>query len=70
MWEAERDACDECLECHYFLHEYWNCQGDIEPCLEFYPKPGSNKRLVSIEITMDNGMKNTRDSSYNDNLLS
>lgn len=29
---------------------YWNCQGYIEPCFEFYPKPGSNKRMVEIVV--------------------
>lgn len=52
-WNAQTDACDDCRECDYFLHEYWNCQGDVEPCIEFHPKPGSNKKLVSIEITED-----------------
>ena len=50
-WNPEIDACDDCQECDYFLHEYWNCQGDIEPCLEFHPKPGSKKKLVTIQIT-------------------
>ena len=44
MWNPETDACDECRECDYFLHEYWNCQGESEPCHEFYPKLGSNKK--------------------------
>ena len=56
-WEAEIDACDECRDCDYFLDEYWNCQGGIEPCLEFYPKLGSNKRLVSINVVVDKGDK-------------
>lgn len=50
MWEAERDACDECLKCHYFLHEYWNCQGELEPCLEFLPKKGSKYKKIEIEV--------------------
>lgn len=43
MWNPEIDACDECHECDYFLHEFWNCQGEPEPCLEFYPKADSKK---------------------------
>ena len=57
IWVAKIDACDECRECDYFLHDYWNCQGDIEPCLEFCPKPGSNKRLVTINVVVDKGNK-------------
>ena len=49
-WIPERDACNECQECDYFLHYYWNCQGELEPCHEFIPRPGSNKKLVSIEV--------------------
>lgn len=49
----EIDACDECRECDYFLHDYWNCQGYIEPCFEFYPKPGSKKRMVEIVVEED-----------------
>lgn len=29
------EVCDECYECEYFKHDYWNCQGDSEPCIEF-----------------------------------
>ena len=35
MWVAERDACDDCLKCQYYLHEFWNCQGAEEKCWEF-----------------------------------
>ena len=35
MWVPERDACDDCYKCRYFLDEYWNCQGEKEPCYEF-----------------------------------
>ena len=65
MWTPKIDACDECRDCDYFLHDYWNCQGDIEPCLEFEPKPGSNKRLVAIEVTVDKeGKRNQRIYRY------
>lgn len=40
-WNPETDACDYCKECEYFLHEYWNCQGELEPCWEFIPKKDS-----------------------------
>lgn len=35
MWNAERDACDDCRTCEYFLHEFWNCQGDTKKCDEY-----------------------------------
>lgn len=35
MWIAERDACDGCKTCEYFLHEYWNCQGEEAICPEY-----------------------------------
>ena len=35
MWNAERDACDDCWTCEYFLHEFWNCQGDTKKCDEY-----------------------------------
>ena len=35
MWNAERDACDDCRTCKYFLHEFWNCQGDTIKCDEY-----------------------------------
>ena len=50
MWDPETDACDYCKECDYFLHDYWSCQGELEPCLEFYPKKGSKYKRVEIEI--------------------
>ena len=50
MWNPETDACDYCKECDYFLHDYWNCQGDIEPCWEFIPKIDSKYKKVEIEI--------------------
>ena len=34
-WIPEKDACNECLKCQYFLDDYWNCQGEKEPCHEF-----------------------------------
>lgn len=52
MWNPETDACDYCFECKYFLDDYWNCQGDIEPCFEFLPKMGS--KLKKVEIKVDN----------------
>ena len=50
MWNPETDACDECQECDYFLHEYWNCQGELEPCFEFLPKKGSKYKKIEIEV--------------------
>lgn len=50
-WDPEIDACDECQECDYFLHDYWNCQGEKEPCFEFLPKKGSKHRKAEIEVT-------------------
>ena len=50
MWNPDADACDYCKECDYFLHEYWNCQGDIEPCLEFISKKNSKYRKIEIEV--------------------
>ena len=35
MWNAKRDACDDCRTCEYFLHEFWNCQGDTKKCDEY-----------------------------------
>lgn len=30
-------VCKECKElCDYYLDEYWNCQGESEPCEEFF----------------------------------
>ena len=34
-WIPEKDACNEFLKCQYFLDDYWNCQGEKEPCHEF-----------------------------------
>lgn len=51
MWNPEADACDECRECEYFLHEYWNCQGGLDPCWDFVPIEGSKYKKVEIEIT-------------------
>jgi len=51
-WIPEIRACDECSECDYFLHDYWNCQGYIG--FEFYPKHGSKKRMVEIVVEEDN----------------
>lgn len=51
MWDPETDACDYCFECKYFLDDYWNCQGDIEPCWEFIPKKDSKYKKVEIEIS-------------------
>ena len=59
MWNPETDACDECQECDYFLHDYWNCQGELEPCLEFLPKKGSKFNKVEITVT-NNSDKNIR----------
>lgn len=50
MWNPETDACKYCKECEYFLHEYWNCQGDTEPCGEFVPKIDSKYRKVKVEV--------------------
>lgn len=50
MWNPEIDACDECHECDFFLHEFWNCQGEPEPCWEFYPKADSKKYKVEITV--------------------
>jgi len=52
MWDPEKDACDYCFECKYFLDDYWNCQGDIEPCFEFLPKMSSE--LKKVEVKVDN----------------
>lgn len=54
MWEPEIDACNECKECDYFLHDYWNCQGELEPCFEFYPKLYSKAKLVEIMVEPEN----------------
>lgn len=59
MWNPETDACDECQECDYFLHDYWNCQGELEPCFEFLPKKGSKFNKVKITIA-NNSDKNIR----------
>lgn len=47
MWMAERDACDSCKTCEYFLHEYWNCQGDDTTCPEYMAKfiPASKNEI-------------------------
>lgn len=37
MWNAEGDACAECKTCEYFLHEFWNCQGEKKPFIEYLP---------------------------------
>lgn len=30
-------VCKECKElCDFYLDEYWNCQGEPEPCEEFF----------------------------------
>lgn len=50
MWNPETDACECCKECDYFLNEFWNCQGEPEPCLEFLPKVGSKKYKVEMTI--------------------
>ena len=49
-WKPETDACNACRECDYFLHEYWNCQGEEEPCLEFLPKMGAKYKKVEIVV--------------------
>ncbi len=54
MWNPETDACDYCKECEYFLHEYWNCQGELEPCLEFLSKRDSKYRKVEIVVSKEN----------------
>ena len=56
MWNPEADACDYCKECDYFLHDYWNCQGDIEPCWEFIPKKDSKYKKVEIEVTNETSL--------------
>lgn len=53
MWDPEKDACEYCFDCEYFLHEYWNCQGELEPCWEFLPKKGSNYKKVEVKIEDD-----------------
>ncbi len=52
-WVPETDACDYCKECEYFLHEEWNCQGELEPCLDFIPKIGSKYRKVEIVVSKE-----------------
>lgn len=54
MWNPETNACDECQECEYFLHDCWNCQGDIEPCWKFLPKRDSKYRKVEIVVSKEN----------------
>lgn len=54
MRNPETDACDKCQECDYFLHEYWNCQGELEPCFEFLPKKGSKYKKIEIEVLNEN----------------
>ena len=56
MWDPKTDACDYCKECDYFLHEYWNCQGELEPCLEFHPKKGSKYKKVEIETANETSL--------------
>ena len=30
-------VCKECKElCDYYLDEFWNCQGESEPCPDFF----------------------------------
>ena len=53
MWNPETDACNACRECDYFLHEYWNCQGELEPCWEFIPKKDSKYKKVEIVVTKE-----------------
>ena len=53
MRNPETDACEYCFECKYFLDDYWNCQGAIEPCFEFLPKKGSKYKKVEVEIVND-----------------
>lgn len=53
MWDPEKDACDYCKKCEYFLHEYWNCQGELEPCWEFIPKKDSKYKKVEIVVTKE-----------------
>lgn len=50
-WNPEADACDICKECDYFLHDYWNCQGEPEPCWEFFPRIGSKYRKINLTVT-------------------
>lgn len=50
-WNPETDACDVCKECDNFLHNYWNCLGEPEPCLEFLPRIGSKYRKVNLTVT-------------------
>ena len=59
MWNPETDACECCKECDYFLHEFWNCQGELEPCWEFLPKKSSKFKKVEITVT-NNSDKNIR----------
>ena len=59
MWNPETDACDYCFECKYFLDDYWNCQGELEPCFEFLPKKSSKFKKVEITVT-NNSDKNIR----------
>lgn len=60
MWNPEIDACDYCKECEYFLHDYWNCQGELEPCLEFLPKKDSKYKKVEIEAKLNHETDNKR----------
>lgn len=55
MWNPETDACVYCMECEYFLNDYWNCEGDIEPCVEFVPKIDSEYKKVEVEVEADGG---------------
>ena len=49
MWNAEIDACDDCKNCEFFLHEYWNCQGDTEICEEYITRiRGTNDENVDV----------------------
>lgn len=52
-WHPEADACNVCRECDYFFHEYWNCQGELEPCWEFMPKKDSKYKKVEIVVTKE-----------------
>ena len=49
-WNPETDVCKYCKECERYLHKYWNCQGEIEPCFEFLPKTSSKLKKVDIEV--------------------
>lgn len=34
---ANKHREENCYNCAYYHHDYWNCQGSEKPCHEYYP---------------------------------